>query len=93
MFKNKILFFSKRCDYNDNKILTSKNLSFLSTISFIVITRSLKSIVENNSNENSFDMNYSKNVSNKKRLKLTLKAFKKKRFKNLILSTLSKITR
>ena len=28
MFKNKILFLFKRCDYNDNKILTSKNLSF-----------------------------------------------------------------
>ena len=28
MFKNKILFFFKRCDYNDNKILISKDLFF-----------------------------------------------------------------
>ena len=82
MFKNKILFLFKRCDYNDNKISASKDLSFLSTISSIVITRFFKFIVENDSNEDSFDMNYSKNVSNrkelisKKRSILILKAFK-----------------
>ena len=83
MFKNKILFFSKRCDHNNNKISISKDLSFLLTISFIVIIRFFKFIVENDLNENSFDMNYSKNVSNrkelinKKRSISTLKAFKK----------------
>ena len=66
MLKNKILFFFKRCDYNENKISASKDLSFLSTISFIIITRPFKSIVKNDSIENNFDMNHSKNVSNKK---------------------------
>ena len=79
MFKNKILFSFKRCDYNDNKILISKNLSFLSTTLFIIIIRSFKLIVENNSNENNFDINYSKDVSNKKRLISTLKALKEKK--------------
>ena len=37
MLKNKILFFSKRCDYDNNKILTLKDISFLSTASFIII--------------------------------------------------------
>ena len=37
MFKDKILFLFKRCDYNNNKILTSKNLSFLSITLFIII--------------------------------------------------------
>ena len=68
MLKDKILFLFKRCDHDNNKILTSKDLSFLSTISFIVITRSFKLIVENDSNENNFDMNYSKNDSNRKEL-------------------------
>ena len=77
MFKNKILFLFKRCDYNDNKILISKDLSFLSNASFIIITRSFKFIIENDSNENNFDMNYSKNVFNKKRSTLTFKTFKK----------------
>ena len=79
MFKNKILFFSKRYNYDNSKILTSKNLSFLLIISFVVIIRSFKFIVENNSNENSFDINHSKNVLNKKRLTSILKAFKKKK--------------
>ena len=65
MFKNKILFLFERCDYNNNKILTSKDLSFLSTISFIIITRPFKSIVKNDSNENISDMNHSKDVLNK----------------------------
>ena len=64
MFKNKILFLFKRCDYNNNKISTLKDLSFLPTTLFIVIIRSFKLIVENDSNENNFDMNYS-NVLNK----------------------------
>ena len=76
MLKNKILFFSKRCDYNDNKILTLKDLSFLSNASFVIITRSFKFIIENDSNENNFDMNYFKDVFNRKRSILTFKAFK-----------------
>ena len=76
MFKDKILFLFKRCDHNNNKISTSKDLSFLSNASSVVITRSLKSIVENNSNENNSDINHSKNVFNKKRLTSTLKTFK-----------------
>ena len=83
MFKNKILFLFKRCDYNNNKILTSKDFSFLSITSFIIIIRPFKFIVENDSNENNFDMNYSKNVLNKneltnrKRLISTFKTLKK----------------
>ena len=76
MFKNKILFFFKRCDYNNNKILTSRDLSFLSNASFVIITRPFKFIVKNDSNENSFDMNHSKNVFNKKRSTSILKTFK-----------------
>ena len=76
MFKNKILFLFKRCDYNNNKILTSKDLSFLSITSFNIITRPFKFIVENNSNENNFDMNHSKDVSNKKKSTSIFKAFK-----------------
>ena len=47
--------------------------------SFVIIIRLLKSIVENDSNENNFDMNHSKNVSNKKRLTSILRAFKEKK--------------
>ena len=79
MFENKILFLFKRCDHDNNKISTSKDLSFLSITSFIVIIRPFKSIVENDSNEDNFDMNYSKDVSNKKRLTSTLKTFKEKK--------------
>ena len=68
MFKNKILFFFERCDYDNNKISTLKDFSFLSIISFVVIIRSFKFIVENDSNENNFDINYSKDVSNRKEL-------------------------
>ena len=79
MFKNKILFLFKLCDYNDNKILILKDFSFLSITSFIVIARSFKFIIENDLNENSFDIK--KNVSNKKRLTLIFKTFKKKDLK------------
>ena len=75
MLKDKILFLFKRYNYNNNKILTLKDLSFLSNVSFIVITRSSKPTVENNSNENNFDM--SKDVFNRKRSISTLKTFKK----------------
>ena len=79
MFKDKIFFFFARCDYDDNKISASKNLSFLSIISFFVIIRSFKFIVENDSNEYIFDINYSKDVSNRKRSTSIFKAFKEKK--------------
>ena len=77
MLINKILFIFKRCKYNENKILKLKNLSFLSTISFIIIKRFFKFIATNKLNENNFDINLLKNISNKKRLILIFKAFKK----------------
>ena len=81
MLKNKILFIFKRCEYDDNKISTAKDLSFLSIISSIIITRSLKFTVKNESNENNFDMNHSKDISNKKKSTSTLKTFKEKMIK------------
>ena len=83
MLKDKILFIFKRYKHNDNKILTFKNLSFLSKTSFVVITRPFKSIIKNESNENNFDINHFKNISNKKRSILTFKTFKKKMIKKL----------
>ena len=74
MRKNKILFVSRRYEYNDNKVLTSEDLSFLSIISFIVIT-SFKFIVEN-LNEESSDVNSLKDT--RKRLTFTLKHLRKK---------------
>ena len=77
MLKNKILFIFKRCEYDNNKILITKNLSFLSIISFIIIIRPLKFIVKNKSNEDNFDINHLKDISNKKRLTSTFKTLKK----------------
>ena len=79
MLKNKILFIFKRYKYNNNKILISKNLSFLSIILFIIITRSFKFIIKNKSNENNFDINHLKDILNRKKLISTLKIFKKKK--------------
>ena len=73
----------KRYKYNDNKTLTFKNLSFLLKTLFIIITRSLKLIIKNELNENNFDINYFKNISNKKKSILTFKIFKKKMIKKL----------
>ena len=80
MLKNKMLFVFKRYKYNNNKISTSKNLSFLLITSFIII-RSFKFIAKNESDENNFNINFSKNTLNKKRSTLTLKAFKEKLIK------------
>ena len=74
MRKNKILFISKRYKHNDNKVSTLEDLSFLPIISFVVITF-FKSTVEN-LNEESSDMNFSKNM--RKRSTFTFKTFKKK---------------
>ena len=79
IFKNKILFFFERYDYDNSKISTLKDLSFLSITSFIVITRFLKFIIENDSNEDNFDINHSKNVSNKRKSTLISKTLKKKK--------------
>ena len=76
MFKDKILFLFKRCDHNNNKILTLKDLSFLPNASSVIIIRSFKFIIENDSNENNFDINHFKDVFNKKRLISILKIFK-----------------
>ena len=86
MLKNKVLFVFKRCEYNNNKISIVKNLSFLSIISFVIITRFFKFIVKNESNEDSFDMNHSKDILNKKRSISTFKTLKEKMIKefNLI---------
>ena len=81
MLKDKMLFIFKRYKYNDNKISTSKNLSFLLKTLFIIIIRPFKFIIENESNENNFDMNHFKNILNKKRSILTFKIFKKKMIK------------
>ena len=84
MIKDKILFIFKRCEYNNNKILISKNLSFLSIISLIFIIRSFKFIIKNELNEDNLDMNFSKNISNKKKSTLIFKAFKEKMIKDFI---------
>ena len=78
MLKNKILFVFKRYKYDNNKISIMKNFSFLSITLFIIIIRFFKFIIKNESNEDNFDMNYLKNISNKKRLILIFKTFKKK---------------
>ena len=75
MLKDKMLFIFKRCEYDDNKALIFKNLSFLLKISFIVITRPFKFIIKNESNEDNFDMNYFKDILNKKRSILIFKTF------------------
>ena len=90
MLKNKISFIFERCEYDNNKILISENLSFLLKTSFIIIIRSFKSI-KNKSNKNSFDINYFKNTLNKKRSTLTFKTFKKKMIKKLDFINIIKI--
>ena len=81
ILKNKILFIFKRYEYNNNKILTFKNLSFLLKTLFIIIIRFFKFIVKNESNENNFDINYFKDILNKKKSILTFKIFKEKMIK------------
>ena len=76
MRKDKMLFIFKRCEHDDNIVLISKNLLFLPTISFIIITRSFKFIIKNKLNEESFDMNFFKDI--KKKLTSTFKTLKKK---------------
>ena len=68
-FKNKILFVFERCEHDDNNVLISKNFYFLSTIlfQFFIDTRCLKFIIKNELNENKFDINFLKNILNRKR--------------------------
>ena len=91
MLRDKILFLFKRCDHNNSKILISKNLSFLSNASSIVITRSFKFIVENDSNKNNFDINYSKDVFNRKRLISIFKTFKEMKIQKFDLIDIAEI--
>ena len=90
ILKDKMLFVFKRCEYNNNKISTSKNLSFLS-ITSSAVTRPFKPIIKNESNENNFNMNSSKDISNKKRITSTFKAFKEKMIKKFNLINIAKI--
>ena len=83
MLKNKILFIFERYEHNDNKTSTFKNLSFLLKTSPIIIIRSFKSIIKNESNKNNFDTHHFKNILNKKRSILIFKALKKKMIKKL----------
>ena len=68
MLKDKILFVFKRYKYDNNKISILKNLSFLSIILFVIIIWSFKFIVKDESNEDNFDINYLKNILNKKKI-------------------------
>ena len=77
MLKDKILFIFERYKFNDNKALALKNLLYLSITSFIIITRSFKLIFKNESNKNNFKMDFSKNISIKKKSISFFKAFKK----------------
>ena len=72
MLKDKMLFIFKRCEYNDNKTLAFKDLSFLLKTPFIIIIRSFKFIIKNKSNKNNFDINYSKNILNKKKIDINI---------------------
>ena len=55
-----------------------KNLLFLLITLLIIITYSFKFIIKNKLNENDFNIKFTKNISNKKKLTLIFKAFKKK---------------
>ena len=90
MLKDKMLFVFKRCEYNNNKISISKNLSFLSIISFTII-RSFKFIVKNESDENNFDINFLKDILNRKKIISTFKAFKEKMIKKSDLINIAEI--
>ena len=74
MRKNKILFISKRYKHDDNKVSAFEDLSFLSITSFIIII--FFKLIAEDSNEESFDMNFSKDT--RKRLTFIFKTFKKR---------------
>ena len=64
--------------FNNNKISTFKNLSFLSKTLFIIITRSFKFTIKYKLNKNNFDINHFKDILNKIKLILTFKKLKEK---------------
>ena len=78
ILKNKMLFIFKRYKYDDNKTSTFENLSLLLKILFVVIIWFFKFIIENESNKDNFDINYFKDILNKKRSILTFRTLKKK---------------
>ena len=71
-------------------MLISEDFSFLSTILF-TITKLFKFIVKNELKENNFDMNFLKNILNKKRIILIFKTFKKKIIKKSNFINIAKI--
>ena len=83
ILKNKMLFIFERCEYNDNKISTFEDLSFLLKTSSVVIIRSFKFTIKNESNKNNFDIYHFKDILNKKRSILIFKILKKKMIKKL----------
>ena len=85
-----MLFIFKRYEYNNNKVSISKNLSFLS-ITSPVITRLLKLIIKDELKKDNFDINLSKDISNKKKTISILKTFKKKMIKKPDFINIAKI--
>ena len=81
MLKDKMLFVFKRYKYDNNKASALENLSFLLKTLFIIIIRPFKLIIKNKSNKNNFDMNYFKDISNRKRSISIFKIFKEKMIK------------
>ena len=71
-----MLFIFKRYKHDDNKILASKNLLFLSITSFIIITQSFKFIIKDKLDKYDSETDSSKDI--KKKSTSTSKAFKKK---------------
>ena len=86
-----MLFIFKRYKYNNNKILKIKNLSFLLKTLFVIIIRFFKFIIKNELNKNYFDINYFKNILNRKRSILTSKTLKKKMIKKFNFINIVKI--
>ena len=86
-----MLFIFKRYKYNNNKILKIKNLSFLLKTLFVIIIRFFKFIIKNELNKNNFDINYFKNILNRKRSILTSKTLKKKMIKKFNFINIVKI--
>ena len=89
MRKDKMLFVFQRYKHDNNKISLSENLSFLLITSFNNIKRSLKFIAKNKSDEESFNMNSSKDI--KKKSTSIFKTFKKKMIQKLDLLNIAEI--
>ena len=72
ILKDKMLFIFKRYKYNDNKILTFKNLSFLLKTLSVIIIRFFKFIIKNESTINNFNINNFKDILNKKKIDVNI---------------------